>query len=95
MPLNKNKIVFVLPSLLGVLFFLTPLPWNGNPTIVIGIITAWLKSLMGDLGLHIVVGLTVLTSVLTILGTVLHVRWIVEHPKLKVTFDVSPTWLVI
>ena len=88
--MNKNKILFVIPSLLGVLFFLTPIPWNGNPTIVIGIITAWLKTLMGDYGLHIVVRLTVLTSVLTMLGTVLHVRWIAEHPKLKETFDVPP-----
>ena len=93
--MNKNKLLFVLPSLLGVLFFLTPIPWNGNPTIVIGIITAWLKALMGDYGLHIVVGLTVLTSVLTLLGTVLHVRWIGEHPKLKDLFDVPPIWLGI
>ena len=93
--MNKNKILFVIPSLLGVLFFLTPIPWNGNPTIVIGIITAWLKALMGDYGLHVVVGLTVLTSVLTLLGTVLHVRWIVQHPKLKDLFDVPPIWLVI
>ncbi len=94
-PMNKKKLHFVLPSLLGVLIFLTPLPWDGNLTIVIGIITAWIKTLMGDYGLHIVVGLTVITSILTVLGTMLRVDWIHRRVMLKDLFDVPLIWLAL
>ena len=60
--MNKNTLLFLLPSLLGVLIFLTPVPWDGHLTIGIGIITDWIRSLMGDYGLHIVVALMVTTS---------------------------------
>ncbi len=71
--MNKNRLRFLLPSLVGVPVFLTPVPWDGRLTIGIGIITGWIKSLMGDYGLSIVVLLTVVTSILTLLGTTFRV----------------------
>ena len=73
----------MLPSLVGVLVFLTPIPWDGRLTIGIGIITTWIKSLMGDYGLSIVVLLTVVTSILTLLGTTFRVAWIQRHVYCK------------
>ena len=73
--MNKNKLRFLLPSLLGVLIFLTPIRWDGKLTIGIGIVTGWIKDLMGAYGLHIVVGLLVATSILTVLGTMLRTGW--------------------
>ena len=93
--MNKNKLRFLLPSLFGVLVFLTPIPWNGHLTIGIGIITGWVKSLMGDYGLSIVVMLTVVTSVLTLLGTMFRVGWIHRHAFLKELFDVPLIWLLL
>jgi nucleoside recognition membrane protein YjiH len=93
--MNKNKLRFLLPSLFGVLVFLTPVPWNGHLTIGIGIITGWVKSLMGDYGLSIVVMLTVVTSVLTLLGTTFRVGWIHRHAFLKELFDVPLIWLLL
>jgi len=92
---NTKKLLFVLPSLLGVLIFLTPVPWNGNLTIVIGIVTGWVKAMMGDHGVHIVVGLTVITSILTVLGTTGRLGWINRHSGLKELFDVPYTWLAL
>jgi len=93
--MNKKKLHFILPSLLGVLIFLTPVPWDGHLTIVIGIITDWIKALMGGYGLHVVVGLTVLTSILTVLGTLLRVGWIRRRDTLKGLFDVPLIWLAL
>ncbi len=73
--MNKNKLRFLLPSLLGLLIFLTPIRWDGKLTIGIGIVTGWIKDLMGAYGLHIVVGLLVATSILTVLGTMLRTGW--------------------
>ncbi len=94
-PVNKNKLRFLLPSLLGVLIFLTPVPWDGHLAIGIGIVTGWIKGLMGDYGLSIVVMLTVITSILTMLGTTLRVGWIQRRVWLRDLFDVPFLWLVL
>lgn len=86
---------FALPSLLGVLLFLTPVPWDGHLTIGIGIVTSWIRALMGDYGLQLVVSLTILTSVMTLLGTVFRARWIQQRRWLKELFDVSLIWLLL
>ena len=90
-----NKWRFLLPSFLGVLIFLTPIRWNGNFTIGIGIIVAWAKSLLGDYGVIVVVGVVLLTSVLTLLGTVFKIGWIQRHKLRKELFAVSYIWLAL
>ena len=91
--MNTNVIRFVLPSLLGALIFLTPIPWDGHLTIGIGIITGWIRALMGDYGLHFVVSLTVITFVMTLLGSVLRIEWIQKRESLKDLFDVPIVWI--
>ena len=86
---------FALPSLLGVLLFLTPLPWDGNLTIGIGIVTSWVRALMGDYGLHLVVALTVATSVMTVFGTLLQAGWIERRATLRNLFNVPVVWLLL
>ena len=93
--MNKNTIRFFLPSLLGVLIFLTPIRWDGNLTIGVGIAVGWIKDLMGDYGLHILVALLVLTSVLTLMGTTFRVGWIHRRSNLKELFDVPAIWLML
>ena len=69
-PRLQSTFRFLLPSLLGVLIFLVPVRWNGQLTIGIGVVTQWIKSLMGNYALWIVVAVLVTTSVLTLLATV-------------------------
>ena len=84
-----------MPSLAGVAIFLTPLPWDGQLTIGIGIITGWIRALMGAGGVHIVVAITVATSVLTLLGTVFRARWIVDRRGLHDLFVVPAAWVLL
>lgn len=90
-----TKLRFLLPSLLGILIFLVPIPWDGRITIGIGVVTNWLKDLMGAYGLHFVIVLIVITSVLTLLGTTFRVGWIHRHAGLKNLFAVPPIWLIL
>ena len=91
----KSKLRFLLPSLAGILMFLTPIRWDGNLTIGIEILTGWFKDLLGVHVLHIVISLLVLTSILTVLGTVFKVGWIRRHEKWKDLFDVPVSWLTL
>lgn len=93
--MTKNSLRFLLPSLLGMAIFLLPIRWDGQLTIGIGIVTAWIRALMGDYGLHVVVLMMITTAVLTFLGTVLNVRWLSERENLKALFRVPLIWLLL
>jgi len=93
--MTRTKLQFILPSLLGTLIFLTPIRWDGDLTIGIGVITGWIKILLGVHALQTVVGALVATSVLTILGTVFKVGWIQQHKSWKDLFDVPYIWLTL
>ena len=93
--MNRNIARFALPSFLGVLIFLTPIPWEGHLTIGIGIITGWVRALMGDYGLHLVVTLTVITTAMTLLGTYLRPAWIQNHSTTKDLFNVPLVWVLL
>jgi len=92
---TSKKLRFLLPSLAGVLTFLTPISWNGNFTIGIGIIVAWVKQTLGEYGLFIVVATVLITGALTILGTIFKLDWIRKHRLRRELFEVSYTWLVL
>lgn len=93
--LNKNSARFVIPSLLGILIFLTPITWDGKLTIGIGIITGWVRAAMGDYGLHFIVTLTVVTGVMTIIGSLSRPAWIENRSLLKELFNVPAVWIVL
>lgn len=93
--MTRTKLQFILPSLLGTLIFLTPIRWDGDLTIGIGVITGWIKILLGVHALQTVVGALVATSVVTILGTVFKVGWIRQHKSWKDLFDVPYIWLAL
>ena len=93
--MTRTKLQFILPSLLGMLTFLTPIRWDGDLTIGIGVITGWIKNLLGVHALQLVVGILIVTSVLTILGTVFKIGWIRRHHAWKDLFDVPYIWLAL
>ena len=91
----KNKLRFLLPSLVGILTVLTPIRWNGNLTIGISIVVDLVKTMLGAHTLKIVIAVFVMTSILTVLATVFKVDWIRRRKKWKDLFDVPVTWLVL
>lgn len=91
----KHSVRFIAPSLLGVLVFLTPIKFEGNWLIGIGILTRYVTAAMGDYGLHILLAIMTATVVLTFLGTFARVTWISEHKAFRNAFDVPLTWVLI
>ena len=92
---TRTKLRFLLPSLLGVLIFLVPIRWGGQFTIGIGVVTNWIKFLMGDYGLEIVVAVLVTTSVLTILASVIRLPLLRASGRLGAMFDVPIVWVLL
>ena len=93
-PSSRLALRFLAPSLLGVLVFLVPVRWDGDLTIGIGIVTQWVRALMGDYGLQVVVLVTVITSILTLCATVFRIPVLRASGPLGGLFDVPVTWLL-
>lgn len=91
---NKLFLKFLLPTLAGVMFFLFPVPSGENLTILLKVITDFIRSPFETYLLEIIV-LSVLTSSLG--STYYMVRkpnWKVSHPMLYHILHVTPLWFV-
>ncbi|MFQ6005757.1 MAG: YjiH family protein [Woeseia sp.] len=86
---------FIVPSLFGVFVFLTPIAWNGQLTIGIGIVTGWIRTALPDIDIEIVILLLIVSSLLTVAGSAFKSKWIRRRALLRELFDVPPVWLIL
>ena len=64
---EKRFYKFLIPSLFGILLFVTPMNENGNLTIPIAILAHWLLDLMGEHSTTIICLLISASAILTII----------------------------
>ena len=92
---DKRFYRFLLPSLIGVFLFVTPIKDGGNLTIPIAVVANALLTAMGDAVLTIIWLLISLSAI----GSVLHRRVgigvLKKNPKLDALFGVKGFWFVI
>ena len=90
----RNFLMFALPSLIGVLLFMTPISYQGDFTIMIAVLAKSLQAaLAGTLPLIVTV-LISLSAVLTLLATLFKPKVVTQSPFLNTLFNVSPIWLL-
>jgi nucleoside recognition membrane protein YjiH len=86
---------FIIPSLIGIGLFLTPITYDGKQTIVIGLLSSSLQEYLGYV-LSLFIALTFSISGLGCLyASVLKPRWLESSPLLKEAFVTTPIWLVL
>ena len=83
---------FVIPSLIGVFFFMTPVPVDGELTIPIAILSNFLQSVMGQAIPIIMTYLVVLAAAGTIFVKTVRPSFVRHSPFLASLFDVAPVW---
>ncbi|PAU51219.1 hypothetical protein BZL41_27680 [Pseudomonas sp. PIC25] len=91
----RQLLIFLIPSLLGVLLFLTPIVYEEKVTIGLGLLADGLKAAVGAWLPAIAVGLLVFSSVLGLVGSLAKPRWITERRALNELFNLHPFWLVL
>ena len=91
----KTFLTFIIPSLVGLLLFMTPISYDGAITIPIAIVSKALQSLLSET----ITGIVTLIVIFTALITLIHKRFklnIIKHSEfLTALFDVNPIWFVI
>ncbi len=86
---------FVLPSLLGALVFLVPLPWRDGLTLGIAILTGAVRQLLGEMALPLLVTVIAVSAVATLLASVLRWRVLSEPAFARSLFVVPSLWVVL
>ncbi|GIP35776.1 YjiH family protein [Paenibacillus sp. J2TS4] len=86
---------FIVPSIVGILLFMTPIVWQGQVTIPIAILAKELQALL----VNWLPQLTALLAIISFIGSLgcrlLQPDWLARKPFLNSLFNVSLLWLII
>ncbi|TSB46197.1 YjiH family protein [Alkalicoccobacillus porphyridii] len=94
---TQQKLAFIIPSLIGALLFLVPLPLgdNGQWTVAIAVLASNLQTLTEGIITPLLVAVLVLSSIGSLFGSFLKPSWMMNRPVLKGLFVIHPLWLII
>ncbi|WP_050613397.1 YjiH family protein [Bacillus testis] len=90
--LQSSILLFLVPSLIGVVLFMTPIPYGGEITIPIAILAGGLKTFLGDSIPYIMTFIIVLTSIFTIAAKTMDIAFIKKSAFFTSLFDVNIAW---
>ena len=92
---KKNKLKFIIPSLLGIALFLLPVPYKGQTTVMLGHINGIVKNYLIDGVLMYGVLASIATIVMSVIGSIAKPSFITENSILKETFVTTPLSLMV
>lgn len=93
---GKRILKFIIPSLVGALLFLAPVPYNGELTICISVILDVIRNALGFTFLTwAAVFLIVIGAIIVVIGSFFKPKFIMENDVLKATFVTEWYWALI
>ncbi|ABV37957.1 nucleoside recognition domain protein [Shewanella sediminis HAW-EB3] len=90
----KTILTFIIPSLIGLLLFMTPISYQDAITIPIAIVSKGLQALLGDALTAIVTGVVVFTALASAMTKLLKPAFITSNAFLNSLLNISPMWLL-
>ncbi|WP_432663611.1 YjiH family protein [Wukongibacter baidiensis] len=90
----KNVLKFLIPSLIGVALFIMPVKYEGNITIILGIISEWLADILKPISGQFITSIMVISAILSTIGTIFKPKFITENKYLEKYFVTSAFFLV-
>lgn len=91
---TKDRLKFIIPSILGLLLFIIPLPYKGNFSIGVGMMASETKSAIGEYLPLFMTVVIVISAIITVIANVLKVKIFTENEFLKTTFICKPLWVI-
>lgn len=89
----KTILTFIVPSLIGLLLFMTPISYNDAITIPIAIISKALQSVLSDVLTLIVTVIVVAMALASLLTKLLKPKFVLNNHFLNGLLNISPLWL--
>ncbi|KXF80933.1 hypothetical protein ATN88_17885 [Enterovibrio coralii] len=87
--------MFLIPSLLGILLFMTPVITEGGFTIPIAVLAKSFRNLLGNYSTLVVTSIVLISAMGSLLALATKPRFITESKFLTGLFLPSPVWLVV
>ncbi|QYJ87162.1 YjiH family protein [Shewanella mesophila] len=91
----KTFLTFLIPSLIGLLLFMTPISYQDAITIPIAIVSKGLQNLLGDAATAIVTSIVVITAIATLVCKLFKPRALLQHHFLHSLLNVSLMWAIV
>ena len=92
---KKNLLMFLIPSLIGLILFMAPITYNGSITIPVAVLAKSIQVLFGEHLVAIVTGIIMFMSVITILAKIVKPKVIANNAFLFGLLNPSPLWFVV
>ena len=91
----SNWLTFLIPSLIGLLLFVTPVSLGGEYTIPVALLAGGLKTLLKEQLTAIITIIVTFTGLITIITKVFQPQSIMKRPFLNSLFDITPLWCLV
>ncbi|MBD3107039.1 YjiH family protein [Bacillus sp. AGMB 02131] len=91
----SSILMFIIPSLIGILLFMTPIKYNGEITIPIAILSGFMQDVLGNSIPYITAVIIVLTAIITVIAKFIELPFLKKSPFFMSLFDVHAAWVVI
>ena len=90
-----NPLRFLLPSLLGIGLFLTPIPWEDSQQIIVGILAGALQEGIGEAMPSLISVLFLASALGSLLGSWAKPAWLLGNETLRAVFVTTAPWLAL
>jgi nucleoside recognition membrane protein YjiH len=91
----KLYLKFLLPSLIGIALFLTPVTYDAKQTIVVGVLANGLMAWLGDFLPLLITIIFVLSGLVSLIVSVFKPRFLASSSLIQEVFSTTAIWLVL
>ncbi|MGP4060686.1 YjiH family protein [Halobacillus sp. H74] len=91
---RRNYFWFIVPSLLGVLLFLFPIPYGGKITIGVGVMAETIQASLEPILPGLMTGILVLSAIVPVFAKALKPKLIMDSPFMKQLFYIHTFWMI-
>lgn len=92
---RRNVLMFLIPSLIGILLFMTPVIYDGNVTIPVAVLAKLVQTVFADHLVAMVSAIITTTMLMTLVAWLFKPAILVRRPFLNSLFNVSPFWACV
>ncbi|MGL4715633.1 MAG: nucleoside recognition domain-containing protein, partial [Aeromonas sp.] len=92
---RRNLLMCLVPSLIGILLFMTPVIYEGNITIPVAVMAKLVQRVFADYLVAIVTAVISTTMLMTLLAWLFKPAILVRRPFLNALFNVGPFWACV
>lgn len=89
-----DHLKFIIPSLIGIFLFMTPVPSGDGLTIPIALMAGWIQDLLAGHLSFIMMGIIIITAIGTIIVKLIGGDKLNRTPFFKQLFNVTPFWAI-